>query len=375
MISRKTIEELIKFKGKILTTITLPTHKKGEDAKQDPIRYKNLLNKAASQLSKKGLKEREIQSYLKEAKELLEKPSFWVHVDQGLVVYISESETKIFQLPYSLEEMAYVNDHILITPLLPMISLQGIYNVLAVSRQNVRLLECTRNECKDITPPDLPKSLKEYYDDMPDAQIQFHTGAAGEKAMFFGHGAGKEDDKAVVEQYLGKIENIVTPLLNKKQLPLVIVGLEENISMYKKANAYGRLIDNVVHSNPDELNESDLQKAGWEKVKSHFLKDLYNAKQAFKDSTDEITSNNLTEIIKSTVMGKTKTLFLASNEFCWGHYDFSQNEVHYSHNSGPDGIDLINWSAIKAIENGSDVYALPKEEMPYKLPAAAIFRY
>jgi len=374
MISRKKIKDLIKFKGDILTTITLPTHKKGEEAKQDPIRYRNLLNKATEELHRKGLKEREIRTYLEEAKKLLDNPSFWVHVDHGLVVYISEHTTEVYQVPYNVNEMVYVNDHILITPLLPMISLQGIYTVLAVSRQNIRLLECTRSKCKDITPEDLPKSLKEYYDDMPDAPVQFHTGTTGENAMFFGHGAGKEDEKVVVEQFLGKVENSITSLLNRKKIPLVIIGLEENVAMYKKANSYNRLIDGV-HLNPDQLSESDLQKGGWEKVKKYFLQDLYNAKEMFKDSSDNEASNNLTEIIKSTIMGKTGTLFVSTNEVAWGYYNGDENEIEYTSRSENGAIDLINWTAIKAIENGGLVYALPKEEMPYKVSAAALFRF
>jgi len=375
MISRNKIEELINFEGDILTTITLPTHKTGEEAKQDPIRYKNLLNKTADKLSQKGLKEREIKSYLDEAYKLLDNQSFWVHIDHGLVVYISENKTDIYQVPYSVNEMTYVNDHVLITPLLPMISLQGVYAVLAVSRQNIRLLECTRNECKDITPEDAPKSLESYYDDMPNAPVQFHTRASGEKAMFFGHGAGKEDEKEAVEQFLGKVENSITPLLNRKKIPLVVIGLEENVAMYKKSNRYNRLIDDVVHSNPDQLSEADLQKGGWEKVKNYFLKDLYEAKELFKDASNEFTSNNLTEIIKSTVMGKTGTLFVSTNELSWGHYNSENNEIEYSTRSENGSMDLINWTAIKAIEKGGQVYALPKEEMPYKVPVAALFRF
>ena len=375
MISRKKIEELIKFDGDILTTITLPTHKTGEEAKQDPIRYKNLLNKAADKLSQKGLKERKIKNYLEEAYKLLDNQSFWLHIDEGLVVYISAEKTDTYQVPYRVNEMTYVNDHILITPLLPMISLQGVYAVLGVSRQNVRLYECTRNECKDITPEDVPKSLESYYDDMPNAPVQFHTRATGEKAMYFGHGAGKEDEKDAVEQFIGLVENGITPLLNRKKIPLVIIGLEENVAMYKKANRYNRLIDDVIHSNPDQLSEADLQKAGWEKVEKYFLKDLYESKEQFKDASNEYTSNNLTEIIKSTIMGKTGTLFVSANEMSWGHYNDENNEVEYSSQSENGSIDLINWTAIKTIEKGGQVYALPKEEMPYKVPVAALFRF
>lgn len=375
MVTRKKIEDIIHFEGEVLTTIAMPTHKKGEDAKQDPIRFKNLLNNASDKLKEKGFKENEIDDYLKEAADLLNVPSFWIHVEKGLVIYISEDRTEVFQLPYQVKESVYVNDHTLVTPLLPMISLDGIYAVLAVGRQNIRLIECTRFECEDITPDDLPRSIKEYYDDMPDAPVQFHTGASKNKAMYFGHGAGKEDEKEVVSQFFGKIENIVTPLMKKKQIPLVLIGLQENIAMYKKSNNYNRTLEESVDMNPAEKSEKELQRAGWEVVKKHFLKDLYEAKEIFRDASNKLTSNNLTEIIKSTIMGKTRTLLIAADEERWGKYNSELNEVEYSNNSNSNNIDLINWSAMKALENGSVVYALPREEMPYKVSTAAIFRY
>ena len=98
MVTRKKIEEIIDFEGDVLTTISIPTHKKGEDAKQDPIRFKNVLSRVSDELKEKGFKENEINDYLKEASDLLNVPSFWVHVDQGLVIYISEKKTEVFQL-------------------------------------------------------------------------------------------------------------------------------------------------------------------------------------------------------------------------------------------------------------------------------------
>lgn len=53
MVSEKTISELINQDGEIFVTITLPTHKKGEESKQDLIRFKNLLAEANQKLAKK----------------------------------------------------------------------------------------------------------------------------------------------------------------------------------------------------------------------------------------------------------------------------------------------------------------------------------
>ncbi|MDX1592284.1 MAG: hypothetical protein R3283_09985, partial [Balneolaceae bacterium] len=179
----------------------MPTHKSGEESKQDPIRFKNLINEAAEKLEEKGMKESDVNAFLKEAKDLLDQPMFWSHTDKGLAAYIGEDGFEYYRLPYDLDSTVYVNDHFLITPLLPMMSLDGTFCVLAVSRQNARLLRCTRNEVEDITPEDVSTSVEEYLEVEPEKQLQFHSGAKGQSAMFFGHNANEEDKMVVVEQF------------------------------------------------------------------------------------------------------------------------------------------------------------------------------
>ena len=149
MVSERTIRELINQKGENLVTITLPTHEKGEESKQDPIRFKNLLSEAENILQERNSNEVNPGDILKPANELLDKPMFWSHMKKGLVVYLTEDSFDLYHLPYEVDEQVFVNDHFMITPLLPMTSMDGTFTVLAASRKNVRLLRCTRNTVHD----------------------------------------------------------------------------------------------------------------------------------------------------------------------------------------------------------------------------------
>jgi hypothetical protein len=375
MVSEKKIEELINKNGNELVTITMPTHKKGEEAKQDPIRFKNLLNQVAELIKEKGKKEAEIEKFLHPAKELLEKPMFWSHLDKGLAVYLSEEGMDIHKLPYALEEQAYMNSHFLITPLLPMMSLDGTFCVLAVSRQNAKLLRCTRNEMEDITPEDVSTSVDDYLEVDPEKQLQFHSGARGQKAVYFGHNANEEDKMIVVEQYFRELEKGVTKTLKEINDPLVLIGLKENISLYKKINNYGRTVENEVMHNPDELSELDLKNKGWSIIKKHFLKDMYLSLGKFSEKGGDKVSNNLSDIVEATVMGRSQTVFISRNEQKWGVYDTENQTVHYSAKPKNGDVELLNWLSITAHKNGSKVYMLPKEEMPMKSTVAAEYRF
>lgn len=375
MVSEKTIRELINQQGETFISITLPTHVKGEETKQDPIRFKNLLSEAEGQLNERLENSSDVEKMLKPAKELLDKPMFWSHQKNGLAVYITEDSFNVYKLPYEINEQVYVNDHFLITPLLPMTSMDGSFCVLAASRKNVRLLRCTRNVVHDITPPEIETSVNDYLEVDPQKQLQFHSGAKGQSAVYHGHNASEEDKMIVVEAFYREIEKHISTFLNDLNDPLIIVGLVENANLYEKVNNYHRVVDDKVNYNPDELSEKALRDKGWEVVKEYFLSEMYQSLDKFSTYGEDRISNNLGEIIESTVMGKSETIFISRGESKWGKYDEENHTVHYSGEPNGEDVELLNWLSIKGFNTGSKVYVLPKEEMPIHSTVAAEFRF
>ncbi len=375
MVSEKTIRELINQNGEHFISITLPTHVKGEETKQDPIRFKNLLSDAEEKLKKRVENSADAEKMLKEAKELLDKPMFWSHQKNGLAVYITENSFNVYKLPYEVNEQVYVNDHFLITPLLPMTSMDGSFCVLAASRKNVRLLRCTRNVVHDITPPEIETSVSDYLEVDPQKQLQFHSGAKGQSAVYHGHNASEEDKMIVVEAFYREIEKHITTFLNDLNDPLIIVGLVENANLYQKVNNYHRLVEDKVNYNPDDLSDKALRDKGWEVVKEYFLSEMYQSLDKFSKYGEDRISNNLGEIIESTVMGKSETIFISRGETKWGKYDEENHTVHYSGQPNGEDVELLNWLSIMGFNTGSKVYVLPKEEMPIHSTVAAEFRF
>lgn len=375
MVSEKKVEQLLNSNGNLLISVTLPTHKKGEEVKQNTIRFKNLLTEVSDKLKEKGLKEKEADKLLKPATDLLNKPLFWAHQEEGLAVYLSENYFETFKLPYSPETQTYVNDHFLITPLLPMLSLDGTFSVLAVSRKNIRLLHCSRNSITDITPENAPKSIDEWLEVTPEKELQFHTGADGKDAMFFGHGSGGEVKRVVAEQYFRDVEKEVSDAMKKLEEPLVLVGLEDNISFYSSINSYHRTIDDKIDGNPDELSNAQLRDHGFNEIKKYFLKDLYHSLEQFDEKDNEKVSNNMADIVEATVMGKSRTIFISQGEVRWGRYDEDNHQVQFTNTPGEQDVDLMNWLAIKGKKTGSNVYMLPRGEMPRHSTVAAEFRF
>ncbi|TVQ66350.1 MAG: hypothetical protein EA360_05810 [Balneolaceae bacterium] len=375
MVSDQTIKDLIEKEGELFVTITLPTHPRGEESKQDPIRLKNLLGKAAKKIETFSGKSGMADRLLAKAKSLLEKPLFWSHVDRGLAIYIGEDLFELYKLPYEVQENVYVHDHFLITPLLPMTSLEGRFMLLAVSRQNIRLLSCTRDEVTDVTPDGLNRSVDDYLEVDPEKQLQFHSGSRGQKAVYFGHNANEEDKQIVVEMFFREVEKGITMELKKEGYPLVTAGLPENLRLYRQINSYQRLVDGVVTGNPDELSDKNLRDEGFSVIRDFFLSDMYNSLKQFSGSSADKYSNHLGQIIESTVMGKSQTIFIAKGETKWGYYSPENHSVEYASSPGENDVELLNWLSITGFKTGSKVYILPKDEMPIRSTVAAEYRF
>lgn len=372
---KETLDRLVQSREAINVTLTLPTFKKGEEVQQNPIRFKNLLNEAESKLEQAGCSSQEIDQWLREPRQQLDDLQFWNHTDRGLALYLNSSMYEIFQLPYDLPEQVYVQDHFLITPLIPMVSLSGSWSMLAISPKNLRLLRCTRDDVHDMTPDDIFTNMESFLDEKPEVHLQYHTSGSGREATFFGHGGDNEDGKTVLRKYLHGVEESVTRTLNRSGEPLLLAGTEEVAALYRSMSKYGRLLDPVVTGSTDERSDQELRDAGWSWIQDQFLKEMHQSLAKLDHADSDRFTNHLGTIVESTVMGRTDTLFLAMGEQAWGEYDAEANTVHYRNGDDRGATELMNWTAIQAMEKGAHVYVLPKKEMPDAASALALFRF
>ncbi len=186
MITRDTILSLVGKAQNPSVSIYLPTHVKGEEVQQDPIRFKNLLKKAEQQLQDHEIEQEKIDQLLNKARKLLDQPMFWQHADKGLAVFITDDLFEYYRVPLNFKEHVMVEDHFLITPLLPMTTLDGTYCILTLSQKNMRLLKCTRDSVEPIVLDDAPTSLEEFQQyDVYEEHLQHHSGQGGGNNAIF----------------------------------------------------------------------------------------------------------------------------------------------------------------------------------------------
>ncbi|MEL7331145.1 MAG: hypothetical protein AAFN12_02795, partial [Cyanobacteria bacterium J06560_2] len=167
-------------------SIYIPTHEAGSEIQQDPIRLKNQLSEVEGKLKERGLDEREIQKLLKPAADLIDDQSFWQHQKSGLALFLTADYFQYYTVPLNLESFTSVGQRFYTKPLLPLLTDDGLFYVLAASQNQVTLYQATRKQAHSVDLGETPRSLEMAlrYDD-PSESLQ-------------GHGASRDGDSKIV---------------------------------------------------------------------------------------------------------------------------------------------------------------------------------
>jgi len=361
-------------------SIYMSTHRAGADTKQDPIRFKNLLREAEEKLIAAGLRTVDARTLLEPAQDLEGYSPFWRHLSDGLALFLAADMFHTHRLPFHFDELVVVNERCHVKPLLPLLTGDGQFYVLALSQNGVRLLRGTRHSVDEVELEDIPGSLAETlrYDDLG-RPLQFHTrtGGSGERgAIFFGHGAGGEEDKKNILRYFRQIDTGVREALKDKRAPLVLAGVDYLLPLYRQANGYRHLLNEGITGNPEELTAEELHEQAWAIVQPDFQKAQRDAADRYRQlAGGERASGDLNTIAPAAYQARVDVLFVAVGVQRWGRFDPDANHVHVRETAEPGDEDLLDFAAAHSILNGGTVYAVAPDDVPGGPALAAVFRY
>lgn len=374
------LQRLAQQRGNPCVSFYLPTHRRAKAIEQDPIRLKNLARKAAGMLEAKGMRGVEARQFLAPVDQLLEDPFFWRHQKEGLALFLSEGQLQRFAVALPLQEQVYVDDHFHLTPLIPVLSHASRFFVLALSQNQVRLLECSRNGVSRKQLQKVPASMSEAlaWDD-PQRELQFHTGSprsgAGKRsAVFHGSDGLKDSGKDRILRFFRKVDAGLQKSLG--EAPLILAAVEYLIPIYRTANSHAGLAEEAVAGNPEKLGDDDLRRRAWPIAQSIFRKEVDAAAGQYENHAgNRLTSDSLKEILPAAAQGRVRCLFAASGAQQWGRLDESGAPDGLHRTRRPGDLELVDWCVLKVMLNGGQVFVMAPDEVPGGGPLAALFRY
>jgi hypothetical protein len=363
----------------------MPMLQRGAEVQQNPIRCKTLLRQAEEQLLARGLRAPEAEGLLQPVEALLADHAFWQHQTRGLAVFLAPHLVRVYRVPLPFDELVVVTHRFYIKPVLPLLSGDGQFFVLALSQKEVRLLEGTRFSVSEVELQGVPQGVDEAlrYEDT-EKKGHHYPGSQGRSAggisPLAGHGVGIEDATHEPQdhllRYFQQVDAGLHAILRDAHAPLVLAGVEYLLPVYRRANSYPHLLEGWVTGNPEGMRSEELQERAWVVVQPYFqgARDAAAAQYRQLAGTGRAT-NDVSTIVTAAYDGRVDTLFVAVDRQQWGsfHVESRAVEVHQEAANGDE--DLLDVAAMYTLLKRGTIYASTLDDLPEQIPVAAILRY
>ncbi|MDY0131658.1 MAG: hypothetical protein RBR53_03225 [Desulforegulaceae bacterium] len=377
---KKLKETLLTTRSDHCVSLFMPTHRAGRETQQDPIRFKNLLAEIEERLTAKGLRTTEVQEILKKPQRLIDDGGFWRNQSDGLVLFFTKDVFHLFRLPIKFSELTVVTNRFHIKPLLPLLSSDGTFHILAMSQNKLRLLEGTQHTIHEIDLGDMPETLAAtFLDGFPKKQLQSYSGTQSGggtgAAMFHGHDPS-DDTKKHIQQWFRTLDKAVVDLLADTRSPLVLAGVDSLFPLYKEVNTYQHLVEEGIPGNPDKMKPEEFLPLAWPIVEPLFSKerDAGLARYQQLAGTGQ-TTTDVAEAVLAAHHGQIAVLFVAVGKQVWGRIDPENNRVDLNDTPQHGDEDLLDSTAIQTLLKGGAVFAVTPEEVPGQTLVAAVLRH
>ncbi len=379
----KDLEELINVDQDLFISIYLPTIRAGgADIKQNPIRFKQLLRIAEDKLFSMGLRKAEVDDILEPGRRLLDETRFWQNQGDGLALFIYSGEVKYYRLPLEFKESITVSNKLYLKPLLPLLSGNGQFYIMALSKNEVRLFGCTRQSVKEIEFEDAPRSMFDMQvDDDPNYHdpIRVANVSGGSDLMYNkvtqGGAIENEYEKNELTKYFRAIDAALVAMHVGEKIPLILAGVEYLIPIYREKSNYPYITEEFIRGNPELISGEQLHEKAWALVEPIFTKGEQVAEEKFKQflgQNNDMTLTSLEKIIPAAFNGQIESLFIDNEIDQWGKFDHDTNKLMLNEEQGMGDIDLMEYVSILTLSRGGKVYT---DKVPNDGELAAVLRY
>jgi Bacterial archaeo-eukaryotic release factor family 3 len=377
ILNREELQSLIGKQNDHCVSIYLPTHLTEGENRQDPDRLKNLLQEAENRLLARGLWATKAHELLKPAQQLLDQGYLWRHQRDGLALFLTENFFRYYSLPLRFPKLVDVTDRFHLRPLLRYFTSDGQFYLLALNQNRVRVFQGSRYCLNEIFLEGMPVSLDDPLGEDNHKILRFHPDAPswGIRAAVC-RDKPEEDEvlKYRLLRFFRWIDSSLRDLLREEHAPLVLAGAEYLHPIYRTASAYPHILFEGIHSDLQQMALEELHKKTWTIVQSYYQRARREAEELYWELTGTgKTTNRVSDAIAAAVHGRIDTLFVQVNVQSLGSFDAQQNGAT-PHADPQFGDELLDLMALRTLTTGGTVFAVPREQMPYISPVAAIFR-
>jgi hypothetical protein len=377
--TRENLRELLAHGQRPCVSVFMPTTRGPGNA--DKTAWKNAIREAEQRLTEAGHRGTEAQAILEPAKQLLENAPFWLGASSGIAAFYAPGLARAYRLPLPFSDQVTVGNHFLVKPLVPLLSGDGRFFVLAFAMKSVRFFEGTHYTMEEIELTDVPESLVEAMqveDASRQRTLHTHTAAGGtmknREAIAHGHGVGVTNPKEGLDDFLHQIDRGLQKHLADQDAPLVLASVGYLAAMYREITHYRHVLPDGVEGNPQLLSDNALHDRAWAVAEPHFqqardkLIGLYGQVAGTGRSSSQID-----EIVKAAHDGQIQYLLLTQQAESWGTFDDKTRDVQVHERRQAHDDDLVNLAVVHALSHKAMAFTVEPGQLPENAPVAAIF--
>ena len=387
MFTRDDLVALAAVDVSLAVSVFLPTHVRGAEIRQGPIRLKNLLAEARDLLASHGVTPPEADRLLAPGWSLVEDYPFWQHQDQGLVVFLSDRGLQRFLVPLPVDDQVVVGPRFHIKPLLPLLSSGVEFWLLSLTAGQVRLLRGSRFTLAQDDTVELPVSLADVTAE-PDYENPVQASPVARpntrsinisNAQVYGASPTEWRKNQLVE-FARRVAAALDSAAARNQLPVVVVADVELSGHFQQASTLGSRLVGVVETNPAALDDTQLHETAYAVLEPQLMRahaDLIERFTALQGQDDPRAVTGAKAVATAAHNGRINTLLLRLAATVRGRYDPATDIVHVQPDAAdsPDGTDLVEEAALLTLATGGDVHLLEPPDLPEVEHVAAVLRY
>ncbi|WP_281825547.1 hypothetical protein [Jannaschia rubra] len=380
MFTKSDLDKLMEATPPVGVSLFLPTHVRGAETRQGPIRLKNLLAEARNRLGDRGMKAGDIHALLAPATALLDDYPFWQHQNEGLALFLGSGGMHEHRVPLSFDERVAIGPRFHVKPLLPLLAADGAFHVLTITAERVRLFDASRFSMAEVELDDAPEDLAEVmgkadYQNPLQAPPATRPGPGGttiSKSEVLGDSPADWRKDRLVE-YVRRIASVLDDRLASDAVPVVLVADAETGGHFARSTTLGPLLAGVIETNPAAMDDTALHEAAYALVEPRFMagrREAVGRLAALQGSDDARAMAGAEDVARSAQEGRVETLLLAE-----GASDRDGGATGSDDEAEGSTLDRFDAAAVQTLRHGGDVYIVPADDMPGDTRIAAILRY
>jgi Bacterial archaeo-eukaryotic release factor family 3 len=324
-------------------------------------RLKTAIKSVEKKLKDRRTEKSMIESLIRPVDDLAreaEQAGIW---SNALILFRAPDVFRYFLLHRRVPEVESVDDQFHVRPLLSAITREQRFHLLGLSRQHIRLWDCTQHRAEERTlPASVPRDIRVWQNNRQPDHMLDNRSAGGPsvgsmKGVMFGTSTDREREGEYLSHFFKDVDKGINTLLRNDTARLLLAGVEYEVAIYRRVNAHPRLFEKAVLGSPDGLTDRELRNRAMDVVMQSPSELLEKALTDFEKHRDTgRISSDAQELLKAVCEGRVADLF------------FSQDDPRE---------DLLNTAALQTVRQGGRAFALEGKDMPVQRELVAVMRY